>query len=145
MKIFKFYNETYGFNLHFLIYDYRDENQYKRLVDILTKHGSTKAEIRNSLSNSDGFFVGGDPYLLIIDINEFDLTDYKGIVDLLRVIQHECGHVRGQVLRDIGEKAKTTDSECYLKISDWAFKKCLGTLFVKCLLKLQPKKKVSKQ
>ena len=139
MKIHTFKNEMYEFDLKFLIYDYSNVSQYDRLLELMTKSGIHKDEAINMMQSYNGFFFGSSTSYVVIDINEFDLTTYSGISSLLSVIQHECGHLRQHVLNHISEIITITDAETHLRISDWAFKKCLGTMFIKCLLKLKSK------
>lgn len=141
LKLFKFNNETFNFNLGFIIYNHNNKEDYERVLSVLVKSGAVKSELIEVMNNSCGFFYGGNPYYVTIDIDEFDLTTYDGTISLIKTIQHECGHVRGEALLQISEDITVTDAESHLRISDWAFEKCLGTLFMKCLFKLQPKGK----
>jgi hypothetical protein len=127
--------------LEFIIYDYTDKKQCDKVLKRLVKCGGVEHEVKAMMETSQGLFVGGNPYVVAVDINCYDLTKVSGIIELLKTISHECGHVRGELLRDINEQVKSTDSEAYLRISDWAFKKCLGTKFIKSLLSSTKKDK----
>lgn len=94
-----------------------------------------KSVVYDMLNNSKAFCADFTSTILIaFDINEFKKIKNRTI-ESLKTIQHECGHVRGYVLRNISENIKKTDSEVYLRISDWAFKKCLTVRYFKALLK----------
>lgn len=137
MKKYKFYNETFEFDFCFVVFDYSKVKEYNKVMALLEKSGLIKKDAIELLQQTNGCFVGGKPYYVIIDTNEFKLSTINGVIDMLKAVQHECGHVRGCTLRHMNEKIKKVDRESHLRISDWAYKKCLSTKFMKQFLKVK--------
>jgi hypothetical protein len=140
----KFYNETFDFLFEFILYDYSEKKQFLKVHKRLVKSGVGEEAAREIMKTSQGFCSGGRPFLLVLDVNEYDLTKKVGVIELLKTLSHECGHVRGHALEKISEEITKTDTEVYQRISDWAFKKCLGTKFIKSLLSPKEKQKCTK-
>lgn len=135
MTVDNFRNETFDFNLSFIVYDYSKTKEFNKAFKIANKAGVDKNPAIDLMKTSRGFFVGGNPYCIFVDSSCFKLKTKKGIANILKTIQHECGHLREQVLMDMSETIDKTDREVYLRISDWAFGKCLSTKFVKKFFK----------
>jgi hypothetical protein len=134
MKVYKFSNETFGFDLHFAVFDYKNKNECDQLLALLQKSGIDRSAAKAVITNSRGFFSSGKPYYVVIDKSEFDLSKKRGVASILRTLSHECIHVQGAVLEAISEDVDRTDREAYLRISDWAFYRCLNTKFMKQFL-----------
>lgn len=131
----KFYNETFEFTLTVIVYDYKKTKELKKLGEQIIEMGMDRSKAIDILDNSKAFCADFTSTILIA----FDINEFKNIknstIEALKTIQHECQHVRGYVLHNISENINTTDTEVYLRISDWAFKKCLTVRYFKKLLK----------
>ena len=133
MKKYKFHNDTYDFDLILLIFDYKKKKECEKVHKILIDANVDNSNAYDLIKTSKGFAVGASPYYIVIDEDCF--KKYKNpTVNIITTLQHECGHIRQFVLDGISEEVKNTDSEVYLRISDWCFKKCLNSKFFKKLL-----------
>lgn len=128
----KFINETFGTELTVLLFEYNPK-ECQKVEDLLTKKGADSSVIRENIKSANAFCVNYayEPFI-VIDITEFKK---KSKIEQLTIIQHECGHFRQAVLQDICENVTVTDSEVYLRISDWAFRKVMSMKYFKKLLK----------
>lgn len=140
MKIYKFSNETFSFDLDLIFFDYSNKKDHDKVISLCRDSGLSVGSTMDLIRNCNGFFVGGSPYYLFIDTNEFDLSKKEGVIDMIKVVAHECRHVTGTILKHIGEDVTRTDSEVYQRISDWAVSKCLSTKFMKQFFKTKKSK-----
>ena len=114
MTIDKFYNETFEFTLEVIVFDYsKDANTMQALL--VKKGMSNNRAYENVTTAKSGGTDFAKSITISFDVGAFkDIKDYK--VESIITITHECGHVRGNVLRNIGEKVTTTSSEFSGKI-----------------------------
>ncbi len=136
MEQHKFKNETYDFNLLLVFYSYKKDKS--KIQKLMKNEGFNKQEANRFLKNCNGLAIEASPFYILIDTDCFDLTKRKSIIDLISILQHECGHIRQFVLNQIMEEVTVTDSETYLRISDWCFKKCLSSPFFKKIIRTKP-------
>lgn len=133
MKISKFYNETFDCTLELIMFSYEKKGFCKKVIKQLDKRGQDKSKITRAMESNKAFcstMQGGNIITIV-----FDRTSFKDSTDKITTLQHECNHFREAVLEWMGEIIGRTDSEACLRISDWAFKKCMSTKFFKSLLK----------
>ena len=132
MTIDKFYNETFDFHLELIVFDYSDKKDFDKVKKHITQKGVDESVSYNYITNHQAFCgnFGNRNFIA------FDKSCFKDKpTDAIAILAHECGHVRGNVLTEIVERVTTTDSEVYLRISDWAFKKCLNSKYFKKMFK----------
>lgn len=134
MKIDKFYNETYDVNFELVIFNYDKKGECEKMEKYLTDKRTDFSKAMEAIKTCDAvcwWFQGFNLITIAFDASRFK----KDSIGAITTLQHECNHFRQYILQAIGEEIKVTDSEVYLRISDWAFKKCLGTKYFKSLLK----------
>jgi hypothetical protein len=132
----KFYNDTFNFDLTLIIFDSESKKEVKAVANVLESFDCDRSDIIEYIEHSNAFVCGSQSDLYImIECNRFDNKKKNGIIHAIKVLQHECNHVRQNVLEFISERVTQTDTECYLRISDWAFKKCMNTKYFKSMLK----------
>lgn len=134
MKIDKFYNETFNVNFELVVFDYEKKGECDKVEKYLTRKRMDFSIAVDNIKNCNAvccWFPAKNLISIVFDQSRFK----KDSIDAIKTLQHECGHFRQFVLNGISEEVKVTDSEVYLRISDWAFKKCMGTKYFKSLLK----------
>lgn len=134
MKVYKFHNETFETTLEVVFISSKNKKDcdrvVKRALELDIDQSMTKDLIDESLAFCSNM-RSGNVVLMIFNIDSFK----EGAVQKLTALQHECNHFRQAVLDWMGEPISQTDLEAHLRLSDWAFKKCMSTKFFKSLLK----------
>jgi len=134
MKLYNFHNETFEVELEFLVL--KNDKNTKKVVNHLQKRGFDLSDSKE-LVNHAAFcteVLSGGVILIFINLDMFT-TCKGGKIESIMYLQHECNHFRQRTLESIHETVDKTDLEAHLRISDWAFKKCMSTKFFKSLLK----------
>lgn len=136
MKKYKFINDTFDFDLTLIIHNGSDKHR-KKLCKKAKQLGYSKKDFKNIIGSSNAVVFGGVFFaILAFDANSFDShRDEDKTIEMISVLQHECNHVKENVLTDISEANQHRETECAMRISDWCFKKCMNTEFFKSLLK----------
>lgn len=134
MTYFKYWNETFSFVLHFFCIDHKEKKHKKQIKRKLKELEIDADEIK--VFTDSLFDARATTYItdqgILLGLNFGELEDY---IDVLMCLQHECNHVRQFMLDHIEVDVNVTDDECHLRISDWAFKKCLESEVITSLLK----------
>lgn len=137
MKKYKFYNDTFEFNLFLCLWDSKDDKSNRKLSKIKDSLGYDKSQIEDLINTARAFVSGknSDAYLFF-DVNGFnDYPKKERSLRMIGTLQHECNHVKENILNIISEKAAFRETECSMRISDWCFSKCLSVPFFKSKFK----------
>jgi len=138
MKVNSFYNETFDINLELVVFKHDNGKECKAVNKYLTDRHLDYSNSVDSIDNCNAFcvyFPSMNLVSIVFDANRF-LKNKNGSIEAIKTLAHECSHFREYVLvKRIAETVRETDLEAHLRISDWAFKKCMSTKFFKSLLK----------
>jgi len=137
MQKHKFYNETFDFNFTLVVFNGDKTKDIKAVNKLMDKLGYDKSVIIDCIDNCNAVAMG-DIFNGFILFNTHKLSKFKKkekTIERLKVLAHECNHVKEHILADISEKDGNKETECAMRISDWCFTKCLSTPFFKKLLK----------
>jgi len=137
MKVYKWHNETFEVNLELILYRIKDKKSKKKTIRDMLEKGHTLADAEESVTEAASFctqMCKGGTVGVYIDLDSFSNCKH-GSIALIQYLQHEIQHFKARVLDSIAENTERTDIEAHLRISDWAFKKCMSTKFFKSLLK----------
>lgn len=128
MKVYKFHNETYNFDLEVFFYS-NEEKALKKMLSFDIDRSDALESIQDDYAT---IFSDGNRALIAFNKK---LLRGRSNAYAISVAQHESGHFRQLVLESIAEKVIHTDTEAYLRISDWAFLKVMSTKFFKKIIK----------
>ena len=92
MTVDNFRNETFEFNLSFIVYDYSKTKEFNKAFKIANKAGVDKNPAIDLMKTSRGFFVGGNPYCIFVDSNCFKLKTKKERIPEYPVTKIQEGH-----------------------------------------------------
>lgn len=136
MKVHEFHNETFEVTLELIIFSSRNKKDCDSLVKRGIELDIDKTLTEQVVHSAKGFCSNirkakkGQTILMCFDSIAFDDS-----IDKLTTLQHECSHFEQSILEEIGAVIDRVDLESHLRISDWAFKKCMSVKFFKSLLK----------
>lgn len=136
MERYKFYNETFEVYLELVLTKGDSKKSTSESIKHLQKRGfdlsDSKSHVKGAAFCTE-ILKGG---IILVHINTDAFTNNKGgRIETIIYLQHECNHFRQYVLESIHERVERTDLEAHLRLSDWAFKKCLTTPHFKKLFK----------
>ena len=137
MRVDKFYNETFHVNLELVVFKHDNGKECERVNEYLTTKNLDYSASRENINSCNAFcvwFQSENLVSIVVDEGRFEKSK-EGAIKAVSVLQHECNHFRQYTLEGIAETTEKTDLEAHLRISDWAFKKCMSTKFFKSLLK----------
>jgi hypothetical protein len=137
MEKYKFYNETFNVNFELVLFKHDNGKECKKVNKYLTDRLLDYSDSVDGIDTCEGFcilFPSKNLISIIMDVGRFS-KDKEGSIKAIKVLAHECNHFRQGVLDGIAETITKTDLEAHLRISDWAFRKCMSTKFFKSLLK----------
>ena len=137
MKKHKWHNETFEVNLELILYRIKDKKSKKKTIKDMLRKGHTLAIAEESITEAAAFctqMCKDSTVGVYIDLDSFSNCKH-GSIAMIQYLQHEIQHFKARVLDSIAERPGRTDLEAHLRISDWAFKKCMSTKFFKSLLK----------
>lgn len=135
VKVDSFYNEMFDVTLELIVYQYGNQKHLTKVTKRLTSKDLDLSKTKDGLINSKAFCTSqlkGNVICILFDVDSFK---DEPIENKIITLSHECAHFKNYVLEWIGEEITKTDRESHLRISDWAFKKCMSTKFFKSLLK----------
>lgn len=126
-----FRTEVFKWYLHVVIYDSSVKANIKSLKNLMKEQGLDSNQRQSVLGmalDSWGLcfdYAHKEIALIAININWRQELNKVNKVHILETLQHECGHFREAVVKRIGEQVRETDTEVYLRLSDWAFRSAL--------------------
>lgn len=130
-----FFNETYDVTVRLKVLSFKKEES--KIEKAMKAYGYFDNIISDNVNGSKAFVCGTwQDVTIFFDIDEFKEKGKANKIEAIKTLQHECQHVRQLILDKIEEDVQgKTDTECYLRISDWIFKKCMNTKYFKKLIK----------
>jgi hypothetical protein len=135
VKVDSFYNEMFDVTLELIVYRYSKQKHLDKVTKRLTSIDLDLSKTKDGLITSRAFCTSplkGGVICIVFDVDSFK---DKPTADKIVTLSHECAHFKNYILQGIGEEITKTDRESHLRISDWAFRKCMSTKFFKSLLK----------
>lgn len=133
----KFYNDTFEFSLTICFYKSNKDKHTKVVNKLMKSLGYKGRDARYDTILKAFAFVCEDynDFYIFVDTARYKVSNKKEAIKAISVLSHECNHVKEFFLSFMGENKDLRDTECAMRISDWAFKKCMNTKYFKKMLK----------